>query len=575
MYTQANYVQASQIFSNCMQLSNSYLSSELKVKVSGNILEAIADFVCICDNEGKLLYLNRAGRQLVGLSENEDITQLKVTNFWSKKTLKIFADLGFSQALQTGFWQGETSLLKKDGEEIPVSLSLLLNCLNYGKIEGFSIIARDRRCQLKLEAEKHEIEAKNKQILTAIPDLIFRLNKEGIFLDYFPGSNKEDSFFPADIDIKGKKIEEVLSEDLAQWTRYYLEESLATEEVKQGELMLPGKECWQYYEARYIPGDREEVVVIIRDLTDRKRSEAAQRVAEAREREKALQLEQTLQQLQTTQYQLIQAEKLSSLGQMSAGIAHEINNPLTFISVNLSFVEKYLKDLLKLVEIYQQEYPEYSPAIKKCIEEIELDYLKKDLPSLMRSMEMGANRIRNIIKSMRNFSRLDEAEKKKVDLHDGLDSTLLILQHRLKAKSGFPGIKIIKEYGNLPLVECYAGLINQVFMNLLSNGIDSLEEYFQDNSLTGKKNQPTIRIRTEKVGQRVRVKIIDNGLGIPLDKQKKIFEPCYTTKPIGKGTGMGLSISHSIVVDKHGGLLFCNSNPGQGSEFVVEIPQAK
>ncbi|MEC4986369.1 MAG: ATP-binding protein [Oscillatoria sp. PMC 1068.18] len=570
MYTQIEQLRANNISSEHLQISRNHLAIESQLKVSRQVLETLEDFVCICNYEGKILYLNSAGRKLIGLSGSEKITHYKCTKFLSKKILNLFAEIDFSNVGESEFWQGESSLLRNDGEEIPVNVSLLLNRSNYGTIEGFSIIAKDRRCQLELEAEKQDIKAKNKRILTAIPDLIFRINQAGVFLDYFPGADQENIFLSTKV--KGEKIEEVLSEDLAQWTRYYLEQSLATGEVQQGEFMLQGKEYWQYYEARYIPCDRQEVVVIIRDLTERKRSEAAQRVAEAREREKALQLEQTLQQLQSTQYQLIQAEKLSSLGQMSAGIAHEINNPLTFISVNLSFAQKYLEDLLKLVEVYQQEYSEKSAVVKECIAEIELDYLKKDLPSLMSSMEMGANRIRDIIKSMRNFSRLDEAEKKKVDLHDGLESTLLILQHRLKAKVGFPGIKVIKEYGDLPLVECYAGLMNQVFLNLLSNGIDSLEENCQEQKLAENK-QPTIWIRTEKVGQGVRVKIVDNGEGIPLEIQEKIFAPGYTTKPIGKGTGMGLCISHSIVVDKHKGLLVCNSNSGRGAEFVVEIPQ--
>ena len=283
-------------------------------------------------------------------------------------------------------------------------------------------------------------------------------------------------------------------------------------------------------------------------------------------RDKNERLQETLVKLKRTQSQLVQNEKMVSLGQLVAGIAHEINNPVSFIHGNLSHVAEYTEDLLGLVELYQQEYPTPTKAIATEIEAIELDFLKTDLPNTLNSMGMGTQRIKEIVLSMRTFSRLDEADKKQVDLHAGIDSTLLILQSRLKAQPLRPAIKVIKEYGNLPPVECYAGQLNQVFMNIIANGIDAIEE-----SLVNKQGQ--IRINTEVEGENwIIIKIIDNGSGIPPDVKKRLFDPFFTTKPVGKGTGLGLSISYSIVVEGHGGYLECLSEAGKGTQFVIKIP---
>ena len=291
-------------------------------------------------------------------------------------------------------------------------------------------------------------------------------------------------------------------------------------------------------------------------------------------REKALQLEKTLQELQQTQTQLIQTEKMSSLGQMVAGVAHEINNPVNFISGNIEHTSIYLQDLLGLIKVYQQEYPELTPAIQDEIEAIDFGHIVEDLPKMLSSMKLGADRIRQIVLSLRNFSRLDEAAMKKVKIEEGIESTLLILQHRLKEKAGMPTIQLIKEYGNLPLVECYAGQLNQVFMNILSNAIDALEEKDTKRTLEERQQNPsTIWIRTETASDnRVRIRIIDNGLGMTEATKNKLFDPFFTTKAVGSGTGLGLSISYQIIVDKHSGQLSCLSQPGQGAEFLIEIP---
>ncbi|MGB3533048.1 MAG: PAS domain-containing protein [Microcoleaceae cyanobacterium] len=302
----------------------------------------------------------------------------------------------------------------------------------------------------------------------------------------------------------------------------------------------------------------------IQDISDRQ-------LAEERERAKTQQLENTLQQLKQTQSQLIQTEKLSSLGQMVAGIAHEINNPVTFISGNISFAYQYLEDLLQLIQLYQQHYPQPSQEIVDWTDEIELEFLTQDLSQLFVSMEAGASRIKNIVHSLRNFSRLDEAEMKRVDIHEGIDSTLLVLQHRLHHSPACREIQVIKEYGQLPDIECYAGQLNQVFLNLLNNAIDAILEY-QTLQPFNSDLIPTILIQTTiSESNWIQIQIIDNGLGISEDVQQHLFEPFFTTKPVGKGTGLGLATSYQII-KKHGGKLACHSVVGQGAKFVIEIP---
>ncbi len=295
----------------------------------------------------------------------------------------------------------------------------------------------------------------------------------------------------------------------------------------------------------------------------------ALQLSEARERAKATELEQALRELQRTQAQLVQTEKMSSLGQLVAGVAHEINNPVCFIIGNIHYACEYMQDLLGVVTLYRQYYPEPVEQIQTEVEKIDLDFLIKDFPKLLSSMKVGADRVNQIVLSLRNFSRHDEAEMKPVDIHDGIDSTLMILQHRLRPRGGHSEIKVIKEYGTLPLLECYAGQLNQVLMNLISNAIDALEEVrAREPHLL-----PCIQIRTEATsGNDVTIHIKDNGAGITEEVQKKLFNPFFTTKPMGKGTGLGLSISYQIVVEKHGGQLRCISAPGKGTEFIIEIP---
>ncbi|WGV23250.1 ATP-binding protein [Halotia branconii] len=288
----------------------------------------------------------------------------------------------------------------------------------------------------------------------------------------------------------------------------------------------------------------------------------------------AQKLEQSLEELQKTQAQLIQAEKMSSLGQLVAGIAHEINNPVNFIYGNLKYINDYTKDLLKLVLLYQKFYKNPEPEIQSFIKVIDLDFVLDDLPKIINSMQVGTERITEIVLSLRNFSRLDEADMKRVDIHQGIDSTLLILQSRLKEKAEHCKIEVVNNYGNLPLVDCYPGQLNQVFMNILSNAIDALDSRNSECSITEIRDNPNkITITTEVLKTNcIAVRIADNGLGMTEAVKKRLFDPFFTTKPVGKGTGLGLSISYQIVVEKHKGKLKCVSQLGKGTEFCIEIP---
>jgi len=288
-------------------------------------------------------------------------------------------------------------------------------------------------------------------------------------------------------------------------------------------------------------------------------------------------LQQTLHELQLAQTQLIQSEKMSSLGQLIAGVAHEINNPVNFIYGNLRYVAEYAQDLLHLLQEYQKFLPVAPPELESELDNIDLEFIIQDLPKLLDSMKLGTSRIVEIVQSLKNFSRHDEADMKAVNIHDGIDGTLMILHHRLKADVRRPAIEIVKDYAKLPLIECYPGQLNQVFMNILANAIDALEEEMENSGFRSSPQSPTpnpqITIRTKVLdGHWVVIRIADNGPGMKEEVIRRIYDPFFTTKDIGKGTGLGMAITYQIVVDKHGGMLKCRSQPGEGTEFWIQIP---
>ncbi|MGK7890926.1 MAG: response regulator [Leptolyngbyaceae cyanobacterium] len=291
--------------------------------------------------------------------------------------------------------------------------------------------------------------------------------------------------------------------------------------------------------------------------------------------ERTAELSDSLKSLKKMQLQLVQSEKMSSIGQLVAGVAHEINNPVNFIHGNVAPATEYVHDLLQLIQTYREIYPQSNPVIEKLTNSIELDFIVEDLPKTLASMQLGTNRIRGIVNSLRNFSRLDEAECKAVNIHEGIDSTLLILESKFKAKPQRPAIQLIKNYGDLPLVECYPGQLNQVFMNIIVNAVDALDERDQGRDWDAMQGSPsTITIRTLRSDENnIVIEISDNGPGIPEQVKSRIFDPFFTTKEIGKGTGIGLAISHQIVVETHQGMLNCISSPVQGTTFVICLPE--
>jgi signal transduction histidine kinase len=296
---------------------------------------------------------------------------------------------------------------------------------------------------------------------------------------------------------------------------------------------------------------------ILQAISDRKASETALR-------DSSEQLNQTLLTLNATQVQLIQTEKMASLGQLVAGIAHEINNPVNFIHGNLSHVENHAQDLLQMIQAYQQEMPNPSTALQAQLTHLDIAYIQTDLPQLLSSMRNGSDRIREIVLSFRNFSRLDEAERKQVNLHDGIDSALVLLQHRFAA---CPSIQVIKQYRNLSLVDCYPAQLNQVFYELLKNAIDALE--LRNRQQDGA--QLTITITTAEIESSVQITIADTGVGMTPETQQRSFDPFFTTKDVGQGKGLGLAIAHQIIVAGHHGTLDCQSEPQQGTAVIITL----
>lgn len=339
-----------------------------------------------------------------------------------------------------------------------------------------------------------------------------------------------------------------------------------------------GKQAWLETNKAPLHNEQGKVIGILgtyQDVTARKQADIALHELNQKLERQTVELTAALSQLQQSQIQLVQQEKMSALGNLIAGVAHEMNNPVGFLSGNLRPAQAYVSDLLGLIELYQETWPNPGEAIEAEIEEIDLAYVREDLPKLLQSMGEGIKRIRNISTSLRTFSRADKEHKVAFNLKDGLDSTVLILKHRLKADERRPTIEVVEHYENMPPVLCFPGQLNQVFMNLLANAIDALEESSQGKSfadLQAAPNQITISTQVSSCEQQAVIRIEDNGIGMTEATKQRVFENLFTTKAVGKGTGLGLAIVRQIIIEKHGGTIAVNSELGQGTEFVIKIP---
>ncbi|MBD2043481.1 PAS domain S-box protein [Microcoleus sp. FACHB-672] len=544
------------------------------------ILEATTDFVGVADANGRALYINKAGRQMLGFGEDEDVTSMFIPEFMAESVLDLILNEAWQTVVRDGVWSGESALRHRTGRDIPVSQVWMSHKSENGEVEFFSTVIRDISERKQAEEALQQREEQLRQIVQNMPVMMDTFDEQGNITVWNRECERVTGFSADEIIGNSKAIELMYPDPTYRASMMTLWATLGND-YRSWEWEITAKDgsvktiAWSNISEEFpIPGWASWGIGV--DVTERKQAEEALRHSEIQSRqlaqqaqEKAQQLEQTLHELKRTQAQLIQTEKMSSLGQMVAGVAHEINNPVNFIHGNLSHLNDYTTDLVDLIKLYSQCYPNPLPAVQDLLSQLDLEFVTEDLPKVLSSMKMGTERIRDIVLSLRNFSRLDEAEMKEVNIHEGLDNTLLILQNRLKAKSDQPEIQIIKEYGELPLVDCFAGQLNQVFMNLLANAIDALETVPLPRTIT---------IRTYAVpsasggGNRAVICIADNGSGMSKETQERLFDPFFTTKPIGKGTGLGLSISYQIVVEKHGGTLTCSSQPGKGTEFSIEIP---
>lgn len=489
-------------------------------------------------------------------------------------------------------------------------------------------IAKLRQQQKNIDSDKHRFNIQYQALFENAVVGIFQTTPDGHYITANPALAKLLGYQSVSQMLAlVSNIEQQLYVN-PQRRREFIEQIQQQDSVSKFESQVyrrDGKVIWILENARTVRDEWGNLLYyegFVEDITESRQAQGAFKRAkqdlELCVQQKTTELEGALNKLQHTQMQLIQTEKMSSLGQLVAGIAHEINNPINFIYNNLNFASEYTSKILDILNLYEQLYPNPKPEIQALAQVIELEYIKEDLPKILSSMQTGTDRICEIILGLRNFSRMEKNIPEIVDIHTVIDSVILILQHRFKPNGNNPGIKIIKEYGKLPLIKCYPGQLNQVFMNLIANAIDALEETLikqqKNNSCHNcmltlsqdgvhQKNKinfalsaqyqelnanclnevthhnqsyqkPLIRIITQVSEEKssVVIRIADNGIGIAKDNQKQIFNEFFTTKPAGKGTGLGLSISQKIIFEKHRGILWCNSEPGNGTEFWIEIP---
>ena len=613
----------SELTTECQQTEAVLRESEERFRAT---FEQAAVGISYCGLNGQFVRVNRKFRDLMGYTQ-EELLALSWRDITHPDDQRASED--YTRSLFLGeieHYSCEKRYIRKDGSIFWGNLTLSLLRQPSGEPKYFVKVLEDVTQRKRAQEERREA--------TERMELVIRASNDG-FWDWNLLTG-EIYFSPRWKEMIGYRDDE-LPNQVTSWEKVLFAEDRITtlkrlEDYNSGKISRflitqrfhhkNGSTVYVFSRAMHLKDEQGQVVRMIgahTDITDLVNTQEALRSLTQREHEKATQLELALQELQQAQTQLVQQEKMASLGQLVAGVAHEINNPVSFIYGNITPASGYTQDLLHLLQLYQRHYPQPVPEITEQLKIADLEFIAEDFPKLLVSMQNGAERIRQIVLSLRNFSRHDETQLKPVDIHEGIDSTLLILQHRLRQQPDRPEIRVVREYGQLPQVECYPGQMNQVFMNLLSNAIDVLEESvvrvqssgLSDTTAENKQRatvfNPMIRIRTEVIqssssqsdrtasqqktnrdpldstiqskspddkgcASHLVIYIADNGSGITTDLQHQIFNPFFTTKPPGKGTGLGLSISYQIVANRHKGHLFCHSAEGQGAEFVIKIP---
>lgn len=562
---------------------------EEKLQLAQLAIDRSADAVFWIGSDGKFLYVNDAACSSLGYSVAEllDLTVHDINPDFPETAW----NLHWKVLKRCGSVNIEVHHITKSGRIFPVEITI--DHLQFNDKEYQCAFARDISQRKRIEATLREKEQEFRSLVSNIPGAVYRCSAAGrSSLTFISSGIEAISGYPAaNFMIQPvQAFPSIVHPDDAQEIDKIIDRAIKTRQPYAIEYRLihcDGNVRWVAEKGQGIFNAAGQVLSLngaIFDMTERQAAEDALRLSEAIANNRSHQLEIALKELRETQAHLIHTEKMSSLGQMVAGVAHEINNPVSFIYGNISYASQYMRDLLQLVELYQTNYPQPAVEVQAYIENIDLEFLKEDLVKILSSMKMGADRIREIVLSLRNFSRLDDSAKKPANLHEGIDNTLLILHNKLRARAEYPEIKVIKHYGKLPLIECYGGQINQVFMNLLSNSIDALEDACNQKrrsspraSVTGGADwEPTIIIRTEALNENsICIRISDNAIGMTEEVRSRLFDPFFTTKPMGKGTGLGLAISYRIVVEKHGGALICRSVLGEGTEFAIELPRSK